>query len=100
MNKDILEIILALTGGGAIGFLLRVVSNKAKQEKVIEQHDKDIECLKTNQVMLKDDLKKVEGGTNVRLTRIETQVTAIQTQQTEISKDVKLILKKNVYGGE
>lgn len=100
MNNAIFEILLALIGGGAIGFLVKTIINSQKREDMLQVHEREIMKLKDDQEEMKMDIKKIETNTSVRLTKIETQITAIQTQQNDIAKDVKLILKSGVYKGE
>ncbi len=99
MNEFLLEVALALIGSGILGGLIVHLKNKGKQAQVINTHEENIKLLRNQQDILKDRINRVENNTDVRLTKIETQVTAIQFQILEVSKDVKQILKQNVIKG-
>ncbi len=111
MDNILLEIMLALLGGGVIGGIGTYLINRGRQQESIEQqytdidclkkkHDVDIQYLKVKHEMLEDKVQKVEKNNEIRLIKLETQITAMQIQQADIAKDVKLILKKHIYKEE
>ena len=95
-----INILMTLISAGFISTLITYFINKGKQQKIIEKHEIDINKLKRNHDKMKENINRIEKGTSIRLAKIETQISAIQIQQVEIAKDVKLILKQGIYRGE
>lgn len=100
MDEFLLEAALALIGSGILWVLIVHLKNRGKQAQVITAHEENIKLLRNQQDILKDRINRVENNTDARLTKIETQVTAIQSQILDVSKDVKEILKQRVIKEE
>lgn len=99
-----MELILALIGSGGIGALITYFINKGKalsrdtQQSIdIKSMESDIKEIRADYANLKEKVLKVEAGTNQRLIKIETQVTAVQAQLIDVSKDVKLIIRNGKF---
>jgi hypothetical protein len=50
--------------------------------------------------VLKERVYALEQSTSIRLTAIEVELKNLSADIQEISKDVKMILKRNIYGEE
>jgi hypothetical protein len=91
------DILLVLFGGGLLIEVARVLSKRGEDKNVIITHGKEIGKLKKDYDLIREKLGNLEQSTSIRLTAIEVQLKNIEVSLTDVSKDVKLILKSNIY---
>lgn len=94
------DILLVLFGGGLLAEVIRYATKRGKDGNIIEEHGKSIVRLQKDYRKMKDKLVDLEQSTSIRLTAIEVQLRNIETSLVDVSKDVKLILKSNIYKEE
>jgi hypothetical protein len=97
MWKDILLIVF---GGGFIFEFIRIFKKKGCEQQIIKEHDTHLASLQHESDVLKERVYALEQSTSIRLTAIEVELKNLSADIQEISKDVKMILKRNIYGEE
>jgi hypothetical protein len=97
MWKDVL---LILFGGGLLIEFVRFLMKKGGEQQVIKEHQSSITCLQNENKVIKDRIHALEQSTSIRLTAIEVEIKNLSIDIQEISKDVKMILKHNIYQSE
>jgi len=97
MWKDILLIVF---GGGFIFEFIRIFKKKGCEQQIIKEHDMHLVTLQRESDVLKERVYALEQSTSIRLTAIEVELKNLSADIQEISKDVKMILKRNIYEEE
>lgn len=97
MWKDIL---IFLFGGGLLIELIRYFIRKGSEKQIIREHDISIKNLKNDNLIMKDRIHALEQSTSIRLTAIEVELKNLSIDIQEISKDIKMILKRHIFNDE
>jgi hypothetical protein len=100
MNDMWKDILLVLLGGGLIIELFRFLLKKGGDNQVLTEHGNCIVDLQNDARLMKERLHALEQSTSIRLTAIEVELKNLSADIQEMSKDIKLILKRNIYGEE
>lgn len=91
------DILLVLFGSGLLIEFIRYVFKRGEDRRVVEEHSHSIDKLQKDYNTIREKLGNLEQSTSIRLTAIEVQLKNIEVSLTDVSKDVKLILKSNIY---
>ena len=94
------DILIWLFGGGLAIEAIRYLVKRGGEREIIREHQHCIDKLKNDSSLMKDRINALEQSTSIRLTAIEIELKNLSVDIQEISKDVKMILKKNIYNEE
>lgn len=78
--------------------LIRLLVAKGKQNRLMEEHDKRIDLLEKQQKTVEKELTLLKESTSIRLATIEVEIKNISASIIGLTKDVKQLLRVQVYG--
>ena len=100
MNEFWKDILILLFGGGLLIEFFRYLIKKGGEQQTIKEHDACILNLQHDTELMKNRLHALEQSTSIRLTAIEVELKNLSVDIQDMAKDIKMILKRNIYGEE
>lgn len=97
MNMIWKDALIMLFGSGLLIQLIKYLTKKGRDKRIIEEHSSHIVNLQLDNVRIKEKISELEQSTSIRLTAIEVELKNLSASLVDISKDVKMILKKNIF---
>lgn len=94
------DVLILLFGGGWALQLIAHFIKKGEDKQIREKQIKDISNLKVESSKFAERLNALEYSTAVKLATIETKLYDLSIDMIDIKKDIKLILKSNIYREE
>jgi len=94
------DVLILLFGGGWALQLMAHFIKKGEDKQIREKQIKDISNLKIESSKFAERLNALEYSTAVKLATIETKLYDLSIDMIDIKKDIKLILKANIYKEE
>ena len=98
MDEGLKTILLWLFGGFTIIDIIRLLVARGRQCRVIEEHDERIDTLEKQQKASEKELSMLKESTSIRLATIELEIKNLHTSIIDLSKDVKQLLRVQLYG--
>lgn len=100
MDEGLKTILLWLFGGFTVIDVIRLLVARGRQCRVIEEHDERIDMLEKQQKVSEKELSLLKESTSIRLATIEVEIKNLHTSILDLSKDVKQLLRVQLYGDE
>ena len=94
------DVLILLFGGGWALQLMAHFIKKGEDKQIREKQIKDISNLKIESSKFAERLNALEYSTAVKLATIEAKLYDLSIDMIDIKKDIKLILKANIYKEE
>ena len=94
------DVLILLFGGGWALQLMAHFIKKGEDKQIREKQIKDISNLKIESSKFAERLNAIEYSTAVKLATIEAKLYDLSIDMIDIKKDIKLILKANIYKEE
>ena len=94
------DVLILLFGGGWALQLMAHFIKKGEDKQIREKQIKDISNLKIESSKFAERLNALEYSTAVKLATIEAKLYDLSIDMIDIKKDIKLILKANIYREE
>jgi len=94
------DVLILLFGGGWALQLMAHFIKKGEDKQIREKQIKDINNLKIESIKFAERLNALEYSTAVKLATIEAKLYDLSIDMIDIKKDIKLILKANIYKEE
>lgn len=98
MDEGLKTILLWLFGGFTVIDVIRLLVARGRQCRVIEEHDERLDALENKQASSDKELSMLKESTSIRLATIELEIKNLHTSILDLSKDVKQLLRVQIYG--
>lgn len=94
------DIVILLFGGGWAIQLINHFVKKGEDKQILLKTTKDLCSVKEQQSKISERMNALEYSTAVKLATIEAKLYDLSVDMIDIKKDIKLILKANIYREE
>lgn len=94
------DIVILLFGSGWAIQLINHFVKKGEDKQILLKTIKDLHNVKEQQSKISERMNALEYSTAVKLATIEAKLYDLSVDMIDIKKDIKLILKANIYREE